>query len=164
MCTTATHIHKFEQAGLGKAPFAYQGCEERWYVTPGHKQPGSTCDFCGNGIAYCFWLKSADGRKFKVGSECIQKAGDSGLMRIVKDEERKRLRDKRHAAEQARIVKLEARYAELRPIANSLPHPCQWRADQGEKLSGYVEWYKQHAGVSGYTTTLKHAIHLCEKA
>lgn len=71
--TVATQ-HPFESAGLGLAPFAYVGMIEKTYsACPGHSQPAGTCDYCGQGIKYCCEIRSADGRRFTVGCDCVRK-------------------------------------------------------------------------------------------
>lgn len=91
--TQPSDLHVFERAGLGKAPFRVIGCEvkrgpirisssggtEHWVGAPG--QPMGTCDFCGQGIAECWSIRSADGRVFTVGCDCVSKTGDAGLRR-----------------------------------------------------------------------------------
>ena len=49
-------IHPWERAGLGPAPYAYLGSYVKTYQSiPGCPdcpiQPGSSCDYCGQGIA-----------------------------------------------------------------------------------------------------------------
>lgn len=87
-------IHVFEEAGLGRAPFKYLGCIDERH---------QSCDYCGHEIRYNYMLESSDGRYCKVGSECILKAGDAGLIEKVTLERRRREREKRRikAAEKA---------------------------------------------------------------
>lgn len=73
-------IHRFEEHGLGKAPFAFVDMFQR-VNQDGY--PIGTCRYCGNGIKYCYLIRSADGRSFEVGSECVKKTDDEGLKRIV---------------------------------------------------------------------------------
>jgi hypothetical protein len=82
-------VHRFEAAGLGKAPFTLIGFERRVYVAcPGAPaQPGSSCDYCGTSISLVFMIQSADLRRFKVGCDCVEKTGDAGLVRAVKREQ-----------------------------------------------------------------------------
>lgn len=73
---TASAIHPFEKRGLGRAPFRCIGSyESKFQAIPGDPscpvQPGSSCDYCGNGIMNVFVIKSADGKKFKVGCDCV---------------------------------------------------------------------------------------------
>jgi hypothetical protein len=90
--------HAFEKAGLGLAPFRYAGMEEKVYVAfPGAPaQPAGTCDYCGNGIKYCCHVKSADGKEFIVGTDCIEKVHSplnvasamGGITEMQKDKKR----------------------------------------------------------------------------
>lgn len=61
-------LHPFEQSGLGVSPFRCMG------VTDLGTASGS-CKFCGHGIRYAFHVQSADGVKFDVGSDCVEKTG-----------------------------------------------------------------------------------------
>lgn len=77
-------IHRFEAAGLGKAPFKVVGCREIIHTAGGVSKAGGTCDFCGTGIRYAFLIESSDGKIFKVGSDCVKRTGDSALERQTK--------------------------------------------------------------------------------
>lgn len=122
--TNAQHV--FERAGLGLAPYKFLGMEEKrgpivtelgggirqMVGSPG--QPMGCCQYCSTGIAYCYWLQSADGKKFYVGSECILKSGDAGLRKVVKDEQKKQRATKREATrKQQREAREKARKAEI---------------------------------------------------
>lgn len=80
-------LHVFERANLGRAPFRCIGYVEKSYqATPdAPKQPGGSCDYCGTGIYLQCRIKSADGRTFKVGSDCVAKTGDAGLLKSYKN-------------------------------------------------------------------------------
>lgn len=99
MCT-AQAIHAFELAGLGKAPFRCVGARENWFTIPGCPEatkPGGTCDYCSTGIAYEYVIRSADGREFVVGCDCVLKTDDRGLIDAVKLEQRRQRQAKKHA-------------------------------------------------------------------
>ena len=142
--------HRFELAGLGKAPFRFTGevSERTYQACPGAPvQPGSSCDYCGTGIRYEFWVASADGKQFKVGCDCIHKTGDRGLIQQISLAERK-LRDKKNAAAKARkteraAARIEAAKAKLPSVRGTLasqPHPNSYYAEQGRTLLDYVNW------------------------
>ena len=80
--TAEIGMHVFERAGLGKAPFRYCGMTESKYQAchGAPVQPGSSCDYCGQGIMYVCEISSADGRRFKVGCDCVARTGDAGLI------------------------------------------------------------------------------------
>jgi hypothetical protein len=96
-------IHAFEERGLGTAPFAYSH-----EIDMGSIKNGATCDFCGTAIRYCEVIKSADGKTFAVGNECVRKTGDRGLIDTVKRESaRQRAQakwDAQHAEHQAQLA------------------------------------------------------------
>lgn len=89
MTTAATStppVHRFEAAGLGTAPFtleSFQIC--KWQACPGAPiQPGAACDYCGQSIMLVFVIRGADGRRFKVGCDCVEKTGDAGLINATR--------------------------------------------------------------------------------
>ena len=111
---TATHTHVFTLSGLGQAPFRFLGVNENAFRLPdGTTKAGGTCDHCGTGIRWEFNLLSADGTRSKVGSDCIRKAGDRGLINIAKAEQNRRRREaaaaKREAAWAAKMDAQRAR-------------------------------------------------------
>lgn len=85
---TAT-IHPFEGAGLGLAPFRFAGLSEKVYCAcPGAPvQAAGSCDYCGTGIRYCCHIRSADGKEFIVGTDCVRKL-DRADNRLVSDVDR----------------------------------------------------------------------------
>jgi hypothetical protein len=157
--TETSTIHRFERAGLGKAPFVFTGMTEKVHCVPGGTPvAGSSCDFCGTGIRYEFWCRSADSREFKVGCDCIHKIGDRGLIQQISVAERK-LRDAKNIAAKARrvakniaakarkaerlAVRMEAAKAILPTVRGRLaeqPHPSPYFAGEGRTLLDYVNW------------------------
>lgn len=73
--------HPFEAAGLGIAPFRLVAVEEkRFCPTPGMpSKPGGTCDHCGASIVECCVIADTNGKKFTVGSVCVNKTDDLHL-------------------------------------------------------------------------------------
>lgn len=87
--TNTVALHPWEVAGLGKPPYKFVGIEHKigpirpidpktgqWdgmteYGAPG--QPMGSCQACGQGIAWCCWILSSDGKRFYVGSDCVEK-------------------------------------------------------------------------------------------
>ena len=144
-----SQVHRFEVAGLGKAPFQFTGLvTENVFCPPGGTpKPGGSCDFCSTGIKFEFWVRSADGKEFKVGCDCIHKTGDRGLIQQISAAERK-LRDLKNAAAKARKVarlaeRVEAAKAALPNVRGKLseqPHPSKYFAEQGRTLLDYVNW------------------------
>jgi hypothetical protein len=127
---TAT-THPFEKAGLGYAPFRCVGCRENWFEMPGFgRKPGGTCDYCGTGILYEFVIKSADGKSFVVGCDCVRKTGGN-----VADFDHIRLQN----ARERRAQKASARRA---------TRQAQWEAErqarQAERQESATAWRNEH--------------------
>ncbi len=79
-------MHIFERAGLGAAPFRCVGFTEIVFTMPdGTTKAGGSCDYCGTGIRDAYWIMGRDGKKFKVGCDCVEKTGDAGLIRGYKN-------------------------------------------------------------------------------
>lgn len=69
-------MHPFTRAGFGPAPFRCIGVRENRFEIPGFGwKPGGNCRYCGTGILYEYVIKSAEGREFIVGSDCVRKTG-----------------------------------------------------------------------------------------
>lgn len=154
-------IHPFEKAGLGAAPFKCVGAYEKRGPIKSYDaksgvtleigyagQPMGTCDYCGTGIALCFEIKSADGKKFIVGSDCVLRthtAATAGLtdaerqlVQTVK-RENKRLKD---AAMDGRIEKaFGSLWSEYNRVLAAL----------GRRGVDYILFCHRFAGRSGKT-------------
>lgn len=165
---TTTEQHKFEKAGLGKAPFRLIRVEERrgpWREldkngqptgfeigAPG--QPMGCCKYCYTGIAVCYVIESTDGNRFDVGCECVKKVGDAGLIKVINKEKAKAAK----AREAQRIGDMRDRLTmddELRKLLDSKPHPQKWRRERGETLLDSIEWMMDNAGHAGRIKTVR---------
>lgn len=106
----APAVHVFERAGLGRAPFRFERFEvSKYQACHGAPiQPGTSCDYCGTGIMNVFWIRSADAKEFKVGCDCVHKTGDAGLVKAVRDEERRQARAKSTAKRDEQAAKRAA--------------------------------------------------------
>lgn len=116
-------MHPFEKAGLGTAPFRCVGVYKNVYCAGvgAPVQPGGSCDFCGTGIMYEYQIKSADGRRFKVGCDCVRRTGGESHVAGIRAERLKLAREQRSLKREARqtewkaqrevrrVVELEAR-------------------------------------------------------
>lgn len=161
-------VHPFERAGLGKAPFRYAGLAaqdlcygeailnraeyEKTGVSVTTK-PGGSCAYCGTYIVNMYNVRSADGRVFHVGSDCVEKAGDPKLVGAVKAAARKIAKAKRSATASRVTIELATLIVddEVRSKLAALPHP---------KLAGYTlldwtEWMVKRSGAAGRAKTLK---------
>jgi hypothetical protein len=152
--TTTNKVHVFQAAGLGIAPFKYTHMtENRGPIhypdgtsvgAPG--QPMGSCNYCGTGIVYEFHIVSSDGRKFIVGSECVYKTTDAGLIRVVKDEVAKMKKE----AQWKRITEMQDRLkndADLCQFLSTKAHPKPFK--EGLTFLMYAQWMMKHAGMSG---------------
>ena len=158
--TAKKRIHKFEKAGLGKAPFACVG----YYQDVGPKQvdpnnpsvlvgapgqPMGTCDYCGMGIKHVFVIRSSDGHKFRVGSECVYKTGDACITSEVKQKVNAIKRDAKRERDLARIADAQERLQcpDLCAKLGERPHP---HPSMGHlTMMDWVDWMMAHAGISG---------------
>lgn len=110
--------HRWELAGLGRAPFTYLGMhEQRHDMGGGYSKPGGTCDYCGQGILYCFRVQSSDGKKFVVGCDCIAHCHDPAekivvqAKRALKEYKRAKAGEGRAAKRKAEAEARQARWA-----------------------------------------------------
>ena len=140
-------IHDFEKAGFGKAPFRFIGVREKWFkaAPEAPKVPGSSCDYCGMGIAYEYHIQSNDGKKFKVGSDCVNKTGDAGLKRIIDKKVRELKRVAKREKDLAKIAQAQEILCDKIAILREKPHPII----EEKTLLDYVEWMMINAGISG---------------
>jgi hypothetical protein len=162
-------IHPFEAAGLGKAPFRFAGVEIRECSgqpnaagisigSPG--QPAGTCAYCGAGIKFCCKVRSADGKRFVVGSDCIERLDNidralvdssSAPISAARREWNRAAAAKRKAVAtskaEARIEAARELLADptLRDVLEGVPHPAR----KGETLAAYREGLFANAGRSG---------------
>lgn len=147
-------IHKFEEAGLGVAPFRCVRIEIRKYqACPGAPiQPGSSCDYCGTGIMEVCIIRDANGHEFKVGNNCVAKTGDAGLVNVVKREVNRLRTEGRHKREAATIAEGKAQLensSDIQSALAALPHPNEYYASQGRTLLDYVNYMFQNGGNTG---------------
>jgi hypothetical protein len=156
---TSTTMHPFEAAGLGQAPFRFIGMVEKTYQAcqGAPVQPGASCDYCGQGIRYVFQVKSADGKSFGVGCDCIRKTTHKGV-RLLSDAEREMRRFKRdQAAEKlrARVAASLATLAANPALFTDAPHPSPFFAKQGKTWRDYVLWSLESGSTSGRLAACK---------
>lgn len=98
--------HKFEIEGLGRAPFQ---CVGNW-IMPSRSlmehNPTAwnraiaeapcrigSCAYCWTPLSIHYIIKDADGKLFAVGSECVEKTGDAGLIDKARALKNKRARE-----------------------------------------------------------------------
>lgn len=138
--TNPATIHIFEGAGLGAAPFRLTSVTHE----------GGHCQFCNTPIVYRFYLRGADGRTFFVGSDCVMKTGDAGLIRVVEHEVKKRMAELAKVRQQTRLTMLREHLAkpEVIEMLSSQAHPFMWLAKQGKTHKDYADWVMRWGGVT----------------
>lgn len=161
--TETSTIHPFQTAGLGLAPFRYVG-QVKQDIAYGQAvvnsegfrsgaepmittKAGGTCAYCGNGILNMFNVKSADGKIFHVGSDCIAKVGGPELARKVAKVVSANRTAQRHALEAEKIAAAVASLArpETQRVLGSQGHPSRRDAT----MLDYVTWSLNNAGTAG---------------
>lgn len=155
--------HPFEIAGLGAAPYRvigfdickYQACPDA------PVQPGTSCDYCSQGIMYVMKVQASDGKQFKVGCDCVMKVGkqskDYPSQRPLEVAARELKTKIRHERERA-TIKAGFEWLsspEVSAKIATLPHPYKWQADKGLTMADYVEWMKRNAGNKGKLGVIK---------
>lgn len=157
-------LHPWERRGLGKAPFAYIGCSR--LVGPiriaqpdgtvleigGEGQPMGTCAYCLQGIAECHEVRSADGKRFIVGCDCIARVhGDEREpLRAKAEAASRKLRNR--AAKARRTAKATTVQGELEALLADEATRAKLAALPGPKrgtLLERAEWFMRHAGAAG---------------
>lgn len=127
----STELHCFEKSGLGRAPFRCVGIaslpspslieqnvsayNNAMAMIPKGIGCGS-CAFCGTAIMHNFIIESADDQRFVVGSDCVAKTGDAGLVKQVRAERLRVVREKRDATRSMRRAEREALWAAERVV------------------------------------------------
>lgn len=161
--TKATFTHKFELAGLGLAPFRCVGFSEKKMVVgigqDATVRPGSSCDYCGNAIMNVFHILSADGKRFKVGCDCVAKTGDEGLKRNLRTHpdvlKHKRVLEANKAT--AIFETLKGLIERNREKFAGMPHPRGFTDRKtGAPLTylDQVQWLFDHSGRAGRKSLL----------
>jgi len=154
-------VHVFEKAGLGKRPYTLVDIVKKKYSPcPGAPaQPGGTCAFCYTGIMFCYVVESSDGKRFEVGCDCINKAGDSGLIRAYKTSPKHRAieAERRRELDQKKRAELDALLADesVRVKLKSRPHPREDLAKQGRTLLDFIHTSLDWSGAAGRARNLR---------
>jgi len=138
---TGTQVHIFQSAGLGVGPFRLS------HVTG----EGGSCEYCGTTIVWRFYLNGSDGKQFFVGSDCVLKSGDAGLIKVVEAEVKRRQNDARKVRETAKLSALTAmlQSPDVSSKLSAMPHPTKYYATLGRTMMDYAQWMLKHSGTAG---------------
>lgn len=167
--TDSSTVHPWERAGLGKAPFQYLGVRRlvgplRFAQPDGTMlevgapgQPMGTCAFCLQGIAECHSVKSADGKRFIVGCDCIARVnGEHEPVRAKAEAASRKLRNA--AAKARRDAKATTERGELEALLSDEVARAKLAALPGPKFGTmleHAEWMARKAGAAGRGRVLK---------
>ena len=132
-------IHAFEERGLGAAPFDLVSVEKG----------RDFCRFCGAALVFRYVVKSSDGKLFPVGSDCVMKTGDAGLINKTKRALSKKNTQDRHAREAERIAKAHEDLKAFEVAWASEPHPYPDMAARGLTRLDWARWMLANAGNRG---------------
>jgi hypothetical protein len=154
-------MHVFERAKLGIAPFYCFSSEEKIFqACPGAPiQPGSSCDYCGQGIRYVYWIKGRTGSAFKVGSDCVMRTGDAGLIQSYKNHPSVRAvnRDKAKARDERVIAEWNALIADETACEKLSAHMVPDRNFKPEPWLNAAKRAWPWCGMAGHARYLKAA-------
>lgn len=152
---TMTKTHIWTEAGLGQAPFRVvrmETEEDRAGIENERKSNGqayttnhcTTCDACGTAIYNAYHIESADGRRFKVGCDCLEKTGDKGLIDVAKREAKRVKQAAKQKQEQSRkigtlVISWDDRHpaAEVVDIVRETPKAYEIR-NQATKATAWI--------------------------
>lgn len=161
-------LHVFTRSKLGLPPFKCVGVYED--VGPKTLSDGSqvgsagqsmgVCDHCGTGIRDCYQIKSGDGKTFVVGSSCVEKTGDAGLIKSYKNspEVRAFIKAKRDALSYKKQVELAYLVASNKEKLQSLQIK-KWNGEM-ESQWEYLTRVIPMCGAAGRARYLKHVKNL----
>lgn len=141
-------VHVFEH--LGKPPYRYDGYDELVFIVPGTgiNKAGGSCDHCGTAIRNAYFFTSSDGKRFKVGSSCVNKSGDKGMRKFVSEETRKAKAAKEKAALPGLREELRNLIESKKPELVKLGHPYSWCRHNGLTYYDYFDYCARQAGFS----------------
>lgn len=119
-------LHCFEKAGLGRAPFRCVGIYSIPSSSLAENNPVAynnaladmprglgcgSCKYCGTAIMHNFIIECSAGNRFVVGSDCVAKTGDAGLVKQVRAERLRVVREKREEGRRMKRADREALWA-----------------------------------------------------
>lgn len=100
-----------------------------------------------------FNIVSADGRRFHVGSDCVEKTGDAKLVAAVERE--KRAADKAKRATRADVIKGQLAAVLADDKARAKLAQAYHEDYPNRTLLDWADWMLAHAGATGRSKVLK---------
>lgn len=114
-------------------------------------KPGGSCAYCGTYIVHMFNVRSADGKVFHVGSDCIEKVaaehktvGNNLLLLQVKSAIAQRNKDQ--LAFRAKEAREFYATAEVQAWVVTRPFPMAWGDSKGLTLKDHLDFIMDKAG------------------
>ena len=144
--------HAFEIAGLGLAPFKFIGASENSITYPdGTTKAAGTCDYCGTGIRLECRIVSADKKQSVVGCNCVEKVGDTGILKAYKSSPEFRAHKRKLAQLKDAAVRkeIDLLLAECAPHFSAQPHPYGYINRSTKEPLTYLDYVKFGMGMSG---------------
>lgn len=171
--TNATAAHPFTRAGLGAAPFRYLG-ERAQTIAYGQRvilevdgyqvttKAGGTCAYCGTFIVNMHNVRSADGKVFHVGIDCLEKV--YGPTHKITHAAKRAMASQAKARDAAKIAAAAQALTleQIRAALAAQSHPSPARAARGETLLDSVVWMMAHAGQTGKLKTARTVLALIQ--
>lgn len=128
--------HRFERCGF-IPPYQFTGYEKKPSYNPSTGHGGTVCDYCGTYIINVFWIEDGNGKRFKVGSDCVKHLNDTKLVTVVEGVIEKQEKERRIAKRIAEHEALCKEFEACLPTLAKYPHPNDYFAKQGKTLADY---------------------------
>ena len=153
--TESPKAHSFELAGLGTGPYKFLYAYSLPSPSLAEQNPSAyslalreqprdlvggvgCCAHCGRGIRNIYVIQDAQGRKYGIGCDCVEKTGDPCIANPVKIEEaRRQARARAAAAEEKRRARVEA-YQSTPEYKAKIEREAQERAEHEVRKANVV--------------------------
>lgn len=116
------------------------------YIGPEMDSGGGTCAHCGQGIVYIYIVKTSEGKRFGVGSDCIMKISCNGGFENLTEFEachrqakRKQAQERRERQRKALMTECQEIVAENSDTLASIRAPVL--GSPSGNLLQYARWY-----------------------
>lgn len=129
---------------------ANQG-RNNFHLAPKNLKSGcGTCDHCGHGIINNYIVQNGLGERFAIGSECVEKAGQSGEfenMSVFEKHQRQLKRKQGQERREKQRIKLRDECFSLidknLELFATIPHCHEHWKNQGATMKDYFIWARQ---------------------
>lgn len=152
-------VHCFQAAGLGQAPFSWVGYTD-YGLGASFDSNCHCCDYCSKPLRHVCEIMSADGDRFFVGTDCLKKTGDRGLLKAYKYSPQVRAQKRAAIATKDAKTKEEWQVIMTDPAkvaALSVPQVWKYNGDGQEPWIDFARRAWGYCGVSGRARYLRQA-------